>query len=118
VGGEYQGVTEYTGKRDYFKRFKVLELEMLSVSIRKKLTKKLDSVNSGKDGAGNVIVEKKGSSEDVEGMQVKPFWLAEKQIIESAIENCDGNVHLAAKKLEISASTIYRKVKNWELGEI
>jgi len=78
---------------------KVLELEMLPVSIRKKLTKKLNSVNSGKDGAGNVIVEKKGSSKDVMGMQVKPFWLAEKQIIKSAIENCDGNVHLAGDLL-------------------
>ncbi|MCK4939946.1 MAG: hypothetical protein KAR80_06580, partial [Rhodospirillaceae bacterium] len=38
----------------------------------------------------------------------------EREIIERAIDVCDGNVPKAAARLEISASTIYRKRQAWE----
>lgn len=43
-----------------------------------------------------------------------PLWLSEKQTIEAAIEQCDGNVPKAAALLDISASTIYRKRQGWD----
>lgn len=41
------------------------------------------------------------------------LWIVEKNTIEAAIEQCDGNIPLAAAYLGISASTIYRKMKSW-----
>ncbi|GGI67137.1 sigma-54-dependent transcriptional regulator [Shewanella gelidii] len=45
---------------------------------------------------------------------IQPLWLSEKQTIEAAIAQCDGNVPKAAALLDISASTIYRKRQSWE----
>ena len=48
---------------------------------------------------------------------IRPLWIIEKEAIESAIEQCDGNIPLAAACLGVSASTIYRKIKFWEQAE-
>ncbi len=48
---------------------------------------------------------------------IKPLWMAEKEIIEQAIEICNGNIPRAAALLEISPSTIYRKKLAWEENE-
>ena len=45
--------------------------------------------------------------------EIQPLWQTEKEAIESAIASCNGNVVLAASLLEISPSTIYRKMQNW-----
>lgn len=45
---------------------------------------------------------------------IRPLDEAEREIIESAIEICAGNVPKAAGHLGISASTIYRKRQAWE----
>jgi len=45
---------------------------------------------------------------------LRPLDEMERQIIEYAIDLCDGNVPQAASHLGISASTIYRKRQNWE----
>lgn len=45
--------------------------------------------------------------------EIRPLWLSEKQIIEDAITLCDGNIPQAAKQLEVSPSTIYRKLQSW-----
>lgn len=45
---------------------------------------------------------------------VRPLRAVEKELIESAIARCGGNVVEAAKLLEISPSTIYRKRIGWE----
>jgi two-component system repressor protein LuxO len=42
-----------------------------------------------------------------------PLWMTEKQAIERAIEACDGNIPKAAGYLDISPSTIYRKLQSW-----
>ncbi len=52
--------------------------------------------------------EKKSSSE------IRPFWLEEKEIIERAIAICNGNIVVAAVRLGISPSTIYRKRLGWQ----
>lgn len=45
---------------------------------------------------------------------LKPLHIIEKQVIEQAINRCDGNIIRAAALLEISPSTIYRKKAEWE----
>tara|TARA_Y100001960_G_C14780751_1_gene886509 strand:+ start:5979 stop:7361 length:1383 start_codon:yes stop_codon:yes gene_type:complete len=44
---------------------------------------------------------------------IKPLWIYEKIIVEKVIKHCNGSIPLAAKHLEISPSTIYRKIENW-----
>lgn len=54
------------------------------------------------------------SQAPVDNQPIKPLWLSEKQAIQSAIDECDGNVPRAAALLEVSPSTIYRKRQSWE----
>ncbi len=48
------------------------------------------------------------------GEQARPLHLVEKEAIETAIAQCDGNIFQAAQLLEISPSTIYRKKAGWD----
>ncbi len=48
---------------------------------------------------------------------IYPLWLTEKQAIEKAIEVCDGNIPKAASYLDVSPSTIYRKLQTWNEQE-
>lgn len=43
----------------------------------------------------------------------RPLWMVEKEAIEQTIESCRGNVVKAAARLEVSPSTVYRKMRNW-----
>jgi two-component system repressor protein LuxO len=43
-----------------------------------------------------------------------PLWLAEKKVIEYAIDKCNGNIPKAAAALEVSPSTLYRKKQGWD----
>jgi len=54
------------------------------------------------------------SQAPVDSQPIKPLWLSEKRAIQSAIDECDGNVPRAAALLEVSPSTIYRKRLSWE----
>ncbi|CCQ12011.1 COG2204: Response regulator containing CheY-like receiver, AAA-type ATPase, and DNA-binding domains [Pseudoalteromonas luteoviolacea B = ATCC 29581] len=46
--------------------------------------------------------------------QIEPLWLIEKRYIERAIDICHNNIPKAAAMLDVSPSTIYRKIKSWE----
>jgi two-component system repressor protein LuxO len=46
--------------------------------------------------------------------KIMPLWIVEKDYIEKSIKQCSGNVAKAAAMLEVSPSTIYRKMKDWE----
>jgi len=46
--------------------------------------------------------------------EVLPLHVTERNAIEQAIQACDGNVVRAAALLEISASTVYRKLAHWQ----
>lgn len=48
----------------------------------------------------------------------RPLWKTEREAIEAAIEYCEGSVPQAAALLEISASTVYRKIKEWQQLEL
>jgi two-component system repressor protein LuxO len=52
----------------------------------------------------------------VDSPSIDPFWRQEQRIIESALKAFDGNTHKAAHALEISPSTIYRKLQTWGQG--
>lgn len=45
--------------------------------------------------------------------QIQPLWMAEKQIIERAIDLCGGSINRAAGRLEVAPSTLYRKIQSW-----
>ena len=47
-------------------------------------------------------------------LEIKALSEMEREIIERAISECDGNVVTAAKKLCVSPSTLYRKIQNWK----
>lgn len=46
--------------------------------------------------------------------EIRPMWQVEREVIQNAIEFCDGNVLNAAVLLELSPSTVYRKKQAWE----
>ncbi|MFM2481508.1 sigma-54-dependent transcriptional regulator [Celerinatantimonas sp. YJH-8] len=50
----------------------------------------------------------------VRNIVIEPLWKQEKRAIEQAIEYCDGNIPKAANLLEVSPSTLYRKLQNWD----
>lgn len=45
---------------------------------------------------------------------IRPMWQVERDMINNAIEACDGNVSRAAALLEMSPSTIYRRLREAE----
>ena len=47
-------------------------------------------------------------------LAIQPMWIVEKDYIEQAIEVCSNNIPKAAAMLDLSPSTIYRKMKAWE----
>lgn len=47
-------------------------------------------------------------------MDIKPLWVIEKEAINKAIDVCDGNIPKAAAMLDVSPSTIYRKIQSWD----
>jgi two-component system repressor protein LuxO len=61
------------------------------------------------DSEPSVKVKAQGEAESI-----VPLWILEKSAIEHAIDYCDGNVTKAANLLEVSPSTIYRKLQSWE----
>ena len=49
-----------------------------------------------------------------EAVTIRPLWLVEKELIQLALRQCDDDVPKAATLLEISPSTIYRKLQQWK----
>ncbi|WP_245905513.1 quorum-sensing sigma-54 dependent transcriptional regulator LuxO [Photobacterium lipolyticum] len=45
---------------------------------------------------------------------IEPLWVVEKRAIQAAIDVCNGNIPRAAGLLEVSPSTIYRKLQTWQ----
>ncbi len=54
------------------------------------------------------------SNESVHNNKIEPLWIVEKRAIQKAIDACDGNIPRAAGLLEVSPSTIYRKLQAWQ----
>ncbi|WP_428772037.1 quorum-sensing sigma-54 dependent transcriptional regulator LuxO [Vibrio sp.] len=62
---------------------------------------------------GQIRVQREASDQPLSVHEIFPLWLTEKQAIEQAIEACDGNIPKAAGYLDVSPSTIYRKLQAW-----
>jgi two-component system repressor protein LuxO len=55
------------------------------------------------------------TSTNLSSMQeIEPLWIIERRYIEQAIILCQNNIPKAAALLDVSPSTIYRKIKSWE----
>ncbi len=65
------------------------------------------SVAGGDEVGGRQVVA------NLAGTAVQPLWMTERDAIEGAIAQCGGNIQQAARLLEISPSTIYRKRESW-----
>jgi two-component system, repressor protein LuxO len=57
-----------------------------------------------------------GALPRIDSPSIDPYWRQEQRIIQSALKAFGGNTHKAAHALEISPSTIYRKLQAWGEG--
>lgn len=71
-------------------------------------------VNEVKVNAIEIATAAPALLEPANRANVVPLWQIEKQAIEEAIDACEGNIPRAAAALEVSPSTIYRKLQSWE----
>ncbi|NOI68485.1 quorum-sensing sigma-54 dependent transcriptional regulator LuxO [Vibrio sp. 99-8-1] len=65
-----------------------------------------------------IALEERGDNSAQQGVvyrmqDIAPLWQVEKRTIEQAIEACGGNIPKAANALEVSPSTLYRKIQSW-----
>lgn len=71
------------------------------------------------DGYNDAIFPDGHITENKPGTKsIRPLWQTEKQLIEQAVEICEGNISRAAAYLDINPSTIYRKLKSWSKKEL
>ena len=70
-------------------------------------------ISDGFDVGAAAPVQAPGASDP--RPSIRPLWIVEREIIEAAIADCDGNIPRAAAFLEISPSTIYRKKQAWDV---
>lgn len=75
----------------------------------------LDSIEVAEHSASRVEQFLDPVSEESKD-EIIPLAQIERRVIERAIELCDGSIPMAANKLDVSASTIYRKIERWEKG--
>ncbi|MEZ8143172.1 sigma-54-dependent Fis family transcriptional regulator [Enterovibrio norvegicus FF-33] len=71
---------------------------------------KIDQVRDSGFSAATVMLKQGVISK----ADIEPLWLVEKRAIQIAIDACDGNIPQAAGLLEVSPSTIYRKLQSWQ----
>ncbi|RJX68474.1 sigma-54-dependent Fis family transcriptional regulator [Vibrio sinensis] len=65
-----------------------------------------------------LVIKSTVQDHDIFSVQdIFPLWLTEKNAIEQAIRACDGNVPKAASYLDVSPSTLYRKLQAWNAKE-
>jgi DNA-binding NtrC family response regulator len=77
-----------------------------NVLERRRLNSMIESLS------GHAAVENGGANGSKP--EILPLHITERNAIEQAIRACDGNVVRAAALLEISASTVYRKLAHWQ----
>ncbi|PMK05203.1 quorum-sensing sigma-54 dependent transcriptional regulator LuxO [Vibrio sp. 10N.261.55.A7] len=61
----------------------------------------------------NQIRIQSNTKETLSVHDIFPLWVTEKTAIEQAIEACEGNIPKAAGYLDVSPSTLYRKLQVW-----
>ena len=73
-----------------------------NIALSEELSSNLESSPNQEEGTVDAEIDK-----------ILPLWQSEKKIIETAITLCGGNIPQAAKQLEVSPSTLYRKLQSW-----
>jgi two-component system repressor protein LuxO len=59
-----------------------------------------------------------GSVGDDRGIEsIEPLWVVERRAIEAALVHCGGNIHHAARLLEVPTAALYRKLERWQAAE-
>ncbi|WP_127346212.1 sigma-54-dependent transcriptional regulator [Pseudidiomarina mangrovi] len=61
-----------------------------------------------------VVEQQHTSSSDLAAFKLQPLEHSERQIIEFTLSHCKGNIRAAAQILEVSPSTLYRKIERWQ----
>lgn len=69
---------------------------------------------TGSAAAATAVLPPSQGASPAAASAIRPLWQVEKEAIEAAIRACDGNVPRAAALLEVSPSTIYRKLQEWQ----
>ena len=77
----------------------------------------VSQVTADAPAAATKTVEAAGFATLSDEASIQPLATAERLYIEKAIEICNGNLQLAARRLGISPSTIYRKKEIWAKAE-
>lgn len=65
-------------------------------------------------GTAGQSVDDHSAAAPAEVADFRPLWMVERDAIQTAIDRCSGNVPKAAAMLEVSASTLYRKLQSWK----
>ncbi len=101
---------------------KVVEAAMLSMTIsqscavyRPGLDHPPSTRFSTHPGRVDQVVQADSADQD-DQVGIEPLWLVERRAIESAINQCAGNVHKAADCLKVAPSTLYRKLQTWSVS--
>ncbi|KII78636.1 ATPase AAA [Vibrio renipiscarius] len=71
-------------------------------------------LNQPSEGLPRVVIEDNNA---LSVHDIFPLWLTEKNAIEQAISACEGNIPKAAGYLDVSPSTLYRKLQAWSEKE-
>ena len=96
-----------------------VELEKAIQSVVNKQEGRIVTLEMLPPEVARAVGEEKSSGNDpLRGLaiagSVKPLWQTEREEIEKTLKLCDGNVLHAARLLEVSPSTIYRKQQTWK----
>jgi DNA-binding NtrC family response regulator len=76
----------------------------------------LDPVNCAVPAAANETsapISPPTAREHLSALIGTPLADVERELIEATIEHCDGSIPRAARMLEVSPSTLYRKLESW-----
>ena len=72
---------------------------------------------AGAAESGNVRISHSAGDRAHAGVRLRPLWQVEREMIDEALRGCDGGVPRAAAILEMSPSTIYRRIRKDGDGE-
>lgn len=92
----------------------IVTLNSGSVVTAEMLPDPMGTLTSTSSTLPSKILASTNSPHSSHATAIEPLWITERRAIESAIEQCQGNVPVAAAHLGVSASTLYRKLKNWK----
>lgn len=82
--------------------------------IRKKMITFPHSAKFSFKSMENVVAFQTPGQDPDSLQKIKPLAEMERQLIQTAINHCDGNISRAAAHLAVSPSTLYRKIQAWE----